>query len=225
MINKIILKFLEWLDGTKLWEDFFETLNLYNVRFKGYPAFEMSDYFKIVDRSSYKNHYVFLSTDSKSLSSIVIKGAVKSARKEEGFFSHAGLVFFKGDRHTSILHVRDVGFVEQPLIDFLKTVDYFCVIKLPTKPESDDNIQQRIDDLRKRAKQITYDWEQSLENDMNKLYCSELIYNLLKDYVTDPDFKPRKILGRYVFDPDLLLNCGEIIYNNHPKVSSYISAN
>jgi hypothetical protein len=219
MLQKLFIKFINWLDGTDGWEQFFKTLNLYNIRCKGYPIFPTSDYFKIIDKAEPEGHYIFLSTDSKSLSSIVIKGVVKSV-ESEGHFSHAGLIFFNGDRHTTILHVRDVGFVEQPMIDFLKQIDYLCVIKLPVKKGSDPTIDARIQALRARAKYIEYDWEQDMDNGPDKLYCSEIIYNIFKDLTDDPDFKPRKILGRPVFDPDILLKFGKIIYNNHPKVKA-----
>jgi hypothetical protein len=45
-----------------------------------------------------------------------------------------------------------------------------------------------------------------------------MIYDLYNELIDSPNFKPREILGREVFDPDLLLKCGEIIYCNHPKV-------
>lgn len=217
----MLYKFIDWLDSTEAWEKFFYTLNQYNIRFKGYPYFPMADYFKIIDKTDTTSHYIFLSTDTKSLSSIVIKDVVKKFGPDtspEGLFSHAGIVFFKGDRDTTILHVRDVGLIEQPMIEFLKQIDYLCIIKLPIKKKYDNIIDIRIEDLRKRAKYIEYDWEQHLDNDKNKIYCSELIYDLFKDLVDNPNFEPRMILGRKVFDPDLLIDCGEIIYTNHPKL-------
>jgi hypothetical protein len=221
MFDSMFNKFIDWLDNTTAWEKLFSTLNLYNIRLKGYPDFPMSDYFKIVDKAKPTSHYIFLSTDSKSLSSIVIKGVVKtfgSNSSQGGLFSHAGLVFFNGDRNTTLMHVRDVGLIEQPMIDFLKQIDYLCVIKLPIKKKHDPVIDIRIADLRKRAKYIEYDWAQHLDNDENKIYCSELIYDLFKNLVDSPNFKPRMMLGREVFDPDLLITCGEIIYTNHPKL-------
>lgn len=219
MIYDMIVKFIDWLDTTKAWEEFFKTLNKYNIRFKGYMLFPMSDYFKIMDKLTTNDHYIFLSTDTKSLSSIVIKGIVQNfSTDSKGYFSHAGVIFFKGDRDTTIMHMRDVGLIEQPLIDFLKRVDYFAVIKLPIKKNSDDIVHTRIESLRKVAKYIEYDWEQHLDNDQNKIYCSEMIYNLYKELVDSPNFHPRKIMDRDVFDPDTLLQCGDLVYCNHPDI-------
>lgn len=217
MKEKTTYRLLNRLDKTKAWELFFKRLNIYNFRFKGYPAFKMSDYFRIIDRSDPYHHYVFLSTDSKSLSSILIKSVIR-LKENPAHFSHAGILFFNGDRKTSILHITAAGLVEQPLLDFLKQVDYFCVIKLPVKKADDITVSDRIEHIRRRADLIKYDWEEQLDNGENLLYCSELVYEIFKDTITGSEFKPRKILGRYVFDPNLLLNCGEIVYCNHPDL-------
>lgn len=51
------------------------------------------------------------------------------------------------------------------------------------------------------------------------------MYEIFKDVVNSPKFKPRIILGRYVFDPNLLLNCGEIVYCNHPEINNDLQIN
>jgi hypothetical protein len=214
-------KLLHWilgrLDRTKAWELFFKKLNIYNLRFKGYPAFVMSDYFRIIDRSNPGDHYVFLSTDSKSISSILIRKAIR-CKDYPIHFSHAGIMFSNGDRDTSIMHVTAAGLIEQPLVDFLKQVDYFCVIRLPVDKADDNEIENRIKRIRNRASLIRYDWQEQLDNGENLLYCSELVYEVFKDLVNCPIFKPRMVLGRYVFDPNMLLSCGEIVYCNHPDL-------
>lgn len=217
MKEKLTYRLLNWLDKTKAWELFFKKLNIYNIRFKGYPAFIMSDYFRIIDRSNPVDHYVFLSTDSKSLSSIAIKKAIR-CKEFPIHFSHAGILFFDGDRNTSIMHVTAAGLIEQPLLDFLKQVDYFCVLRLPVDKQEDITINNRIKRLRNRAGLIKYDWEERLDNGENLLYCSELVYEVFKDLVNSPNFKPRMILGRNVFDPNLLLSCGEIVYCNYKEL-------
>lgn len=217
MKEKLTYRLLNWMDKTRAWELFFKRLNVYNIRFKGYPAFVMSDYFKIIDRAETGSHYVFLSTDSKSLSSIAIKKAIR-CKDFPIHFSHAGILFFDGERNTSIMHVTAAGLIEQPLINFLKQVDYFCVIRLPVDKQHDTAIENRIKRLRNRADQIKYDWEERLDNGENLLYCSELVYEVFKDLVNSPNFKPRMVLGRNIFDPNLLMNCGEVIYNNHPEI-------
>jgi hypothetical protein len=177
----------------------------------------MSDYFRIIDRSDPGGHYVFLSTDSKSLSSILIRKAIRC----KGYpihFSHAGIMFSNGDRDTSIMHVTAAGLIEQPLVDFLKQEDYFCVIRLPVDKTDDNKIENRIKRIRNRASLIRYDWQEKLDNGENLLYCSELVYEVFKDLVNCPIFKPRMVLGRYVFDPNQMLSCGDMIYCNHPAL-------
>lgn len=217
MKEKFKYCFLNWVDKTKAWELFFKKMNIYNLRFKGYPAFVMSDYFRITDRSDPDGHYVFLSTDSKSLSSIAIKRAIKS-KDFPVHFSHSGLIFPDGDRNTSIMHVTSAGLIEQPLLDFLKQVDYFCVIKLSIDKKNDNTVTNRIKILRNRSDLIKYDWEERLDNGENLLYCSEMVYEIFKGLVNSTHFKPRKVMGRYIFDPNQLLSCGEIVYNNHPEL-------
>jgi len=211
----IVYKFLNWLTKTQIWKDFFEWLGVYCLRLKGYPLFQISDYFKIIDRMEQGNYYVFMSTDTKLLSSILIKGAVRFS-SGTGYFSHAGHIFLDGDRNTRLLHMRSVGLVDQLAIDFLKQIDYFCIVELPIKEENKKEAQRRIDEVRKNAKFIQYDWSQDLTNGDKLLYCSELLYENFKDLVDSPNFTPRMMFGRWIFDPDILLDCGKIIYSNHP---------
>jgi hypothetical protein len=217
MKQKLLHRILGWLDRTKAWELFFKKLSIYNLRFKGYPDFVMSDYFRIIDKSCPGDHYVFLSTDSKSISSLLIRKVIRS-KEFPVHFSHAGVVLFDGDRNTSIMHVTAAGLIEQALLDFLKQVDYFCAIKLPVDKEDDIVIDNRMKRIRNRASSIKYDWEEQLDNGENLLYCSELVYEVFRDLVNCPIFKPRMVLGRYVFDPNMLLSCGEIVYCNHPDL-------
>lgn len=216
-MKSIFFKFLDWVNHTQIWEDFFKAVGKYNLRFKGYTLFKMSDYFKIVDTLEPDKYYVFLSTDAKSISSIMIKEAVKISSETIGYFSHAGHIFYGDDRSVKLLHVRDVGLIDQLAIDFLKQVDYFCVIELPIKEENKKEVERRINEVKEDAINIVYDWQQDLTNGDSIIYCSELVYKNFKDLVDSPNFKPRNMFGRVIFDPDILLNCGKIVYSNHPN--------
>jgi len=182
----------------------------------------MSDYFKIVDKLELGKYYVFVSTDAKSISSILIKEAVKMA-SETGYFSHAGHIFPGDDRTVKLLHMRDIGLVDQLAIDFLKQVDYFCVIELPIKEENKAEVERRINKVKEDAinLNIVYDWQQDLTNGDSIIYCSELIYKNFKGLVDNPNFKPRTMYGRLVFDPDILVDCGTIVYSNHPLFKNF----
>lgn len=216
-------KFLNWFLTTKFWKVIGKFCATTNLRPFGYVQFPIDDYFKIIDLADKNNHYIFLSTDSRTISSILIKASVLLATKDlnYGLFSHAGLILFDGDRHTKALHINYAGFQYQSLLAHLKEIDYLAVIKLPIKEGSEKLIQERIESIKDMAKKIEYDWEESLTNDHYLLYCSEMLYLIFKDLVDDPAFKPRLIAGKYYFDPDLLLKVGEIIYCNHPVLPPF----
>jgi len=211
----VLFKFFDWLTDTKLWESFFKAIGEYNLRFKGYPIFSTSDYFKIVDKLEIGKFYVFVSTDMACISSILIKKAIKIS-KGTSYFSHAGHIFYGEDRTVKILHMRSIGLIEQLALDFLKQVDYFCVIELPVKEGCEAKVEERINEIRKNAKNIVYDWAEELTNGDNLIYCSELIYDNFNGLVDNPNFVPRLMFGRLIFDPDNLLNCGRLVYSNHP---------
>jgi hypothetical protein len=192
-----------------------------NIRPFGYLAFPIDDYFTIIDRLEPNQYYAFISTDSRTLSSLMIKLLVRTTHNQEGFFSHGGLVFLDGDRNTKAMHVNHAGFQYQSLLAHLKEVDYLAIVKIPVKPSSDETIQTRIEDLKNRAGQIKYDWEERLDNSVNEIYCTEMVYNVFKDVVDNSNFIPRQIANNYYFDPDVLLKVGEIIYCNHPKLAKY----
>ena len=220
MISNIYGRFLNWFLNTKFWSSIGDFCATFNLRFFGYVTFPIDDYFKIIDKVEPNNYYIFLSTDSKTISSILIKTSVLLVKRlsQYGLFSHAGLIFFDGDRNTKIMHVNHAGFQYQSFLSHLKEVDYLAVIKLPIKEGSELRIKERIEAIKGQAKQIEYDWEESLDNDAYHIYCSELLYLIFKDLVDNPNFTPRKVAGKYYFDPDLLLKAGEVIYCNHPKL-------
>jgi len=217
-LQSILFKLFDWITGTNAWKSFFKAIGEYNLRFKGYPLFPTSDYFKIVDTLENGKHYVFVATDTECVSSILIKEAVKIS-KGTSYFSHAGHIFYGENRTVKILHMRSIGLIEQLALDFLKQVDYFCVIEIPVKKGCETEVENRINEVRKNAKNISYDWAEELTNGDNLIYCSELIYDNFKDLVDNPNFVPRLMYGRLIFDPDNLLNCGKIVYSNHPNIS------
>jgi len=219
MYQYLLGKFIGWFLSTKIWKRMGNFCAVANLRPMGYVSFPIDDYFKIIDQIVPNNYYVFLSTDSRTISSILIKLLVKTTHKAEGFFSHGGVVFFDGDRNTKVMHVNHSGFQYQSLLAHLKEIDYLAIIKIPVKMGSEIVIKQRIDDLKSKASEIHYDWEEKLNNGPNELYCTEMVYNIFKDVVDDSTFVPRKIANNYYFDPDVLLKVGEIIYCNHPKLS------
>jgi hypothetical protein len=221
MFNYLLGKFVHWFLTTKFWKKMGKICAVTNIRPFGYLAFPIDDYFTIIDRLEPNQYYAFISTDSRTLSSLMIKLLVRTTHNQEGFFSHGGLVFLDGDRNTKAMHVNHAGFQYQSLLAHLKEVDYLAIVKIPVKSSSDETIQTRIEDLKNRAGQIKYDWEERLDNSVNEIYCTEMVYNVFKDVVDNSNFIPRQIANNYYFDPDVLLKVGEIIYCNHPKLAKY----
>ena len=222
MLSNFYGKLLNWFLNTTLWGKVGLFCATFNLRFFGYTFFPMDDYFKIIDKCVPENaHYIFLSTDTKTISSNLIKASIwlSGAEKNYGLFSHAGLVLFDGDRNTKVMHVNYAGFQYQSLLTHIKENDYLAIIKLPIKPNSEKIIQERIQNIKNMAPMIVYDWQESLDNDVYHIYCSEMLYMVFKDLVDNPNFKPRQVAGKYYFDPDLLISTGELIYTNHPSLS------
>ena len=217
MLSYIYGKLLQWFLKTNTWKIFGKICAVTNLRPFGYTYFPIDDYFKIVDKAEPDHYYIFLSTDTRTISAILIKWLVGTT-DVSGLFSHGGLINFNGDRNTTIMHVNHAGFRNQSLLAHLKEVDYFAVIKIPVKDGSDEVIKERITAIKNRAPQIEYDWAESLGNDENKIYCTEMLYLIFKDLVDNPNFEPREILHNLYFDPDVLLKVGELIYCNHPQL-------
>ena len=223
-MSNIYGKFLNWFLNTWFWAKVGIFCARFTFRWFDYTLFPVDDYFKILDKlepskEDFDSHYIFLSTDTKTLSSMLIKLSVSLTGSQNGLFSHAGLILVDGDRNTKAMHVNHAGFQYQSLLAHLKEFDYLAVIKLPIKKGCESIIQQRVEVIKAETKKIVYDWQESLDNDQYHIYCSEMLYMIFKDLVDDPNFKPRIISGKYYFDPDLLLNVGgEMIYCNHPNV-------
>jgi hypothetical protein len=220
-MKKLYGKFLNWFLKTPFWKAIGKFCATHNLRFLGYPIFAIDDYFKIVDCLDSNKYYAFLSTDTKTISSILIKGSVALTSKDiqYGLFSHAGLIIPGTDRTTKVMHVNHSGFQYQSLLAHLKEIDYLAIIELPVIENCKACINERIATIKSHAEQIVYDWECNLDtNDLVHIYCSEMLYFLFQDVINDPNFKPKLISGKLYFDPDILIKVGKLVYTNHPKL-------
>lgn len=217
MLNIILGKFLDWFLSTKIWIKIGKFCAITNIRPFGYVTFPIDDYFKILDLLDPNYYYAFLSTDTKTLSSMMIKALIATTGKK-GLFSHGGLIVFNDYKDTKVMHVNHSGFQYQSMLSHLKEIDYLAVLKIPVKEEYKKIVEERIENIKSRSKDINYDWEERLDNDKNQIYCTEELYLIFKDLVSN--FKPRKVANRDTFDPDHLLEIGlEVVYCNHPNYS------
>lgn len=205
---KIIDKFFSWFSRTKLWLWFARNIvGHLNFRLFGYPNFPMSKYQKIIDaikRSEESGYflYAFVSCDSKSLAAYLIRWV------SQGYYSHAGIINYPVP--DQIVHMRGDGVQQDLLLDLLKEIDNFAIVRYPISKENLDKANLRIKDV--IDSQIPYDYQQEI--DSNKLYCSELVWTVGDDLVELSGFDPNTELGRQVFDPDRVYQLGQVIFEH-----------
>ena len=219
MFTSILERIYNWFLSTKIWKKIGYFCANTSIRPFGYTTFPIDDYFKIIDTIEPNNYYAFMSNDTRTFSSFIIEGLIGTTGAK-ALFTHAGMIFFDGDRNTKIMHIDQDGFEYQSLLTLLKKVDYFGVVKILIKKDSEKTINERIENIKQRAPEIEYDWQEILDNSPNKLYCSEMVYTIFKDMTLNP-LKPILLAGDQVFDPDSILTMGELIYSNHPNLPKY----
>lgn len=225
-------KFLEWFDGTWFYKWFASTFVAhFTFRNWGYTKFPIDEYFDIVKMAKPGEFYAFVSSDYQSLASKLIRLAVNGKTR----FTHAGIILFNGIEKTTAMHMQGKGLVVEPLLNVLKQSDYFAVVRIPLQnqkceKEALDRIKWALENMEK----IEYDYEQTLDEkarvqklmakrtlkDVVSWYCSELFLHVFAG-LTQKELKPRKVLGRDVFDPDSVADHGEVIYSNHPYYNEF----
>ena len=216
MLDKIGEALLDKLSKTAFWEWFVKKyLSSYTLRFFGYPKFPMDDFFKIVDKLDKNKIYCFVCSDYESLGSKVIRSISDSK------FTHAGFILPGDDRSIRCVHMRSTGLHEDHLLSLLREVDYIGVVEPDIKcPEDYGEAKTRLKDIVAREKEYSYDFEERLDNGERKLYCSELVFEVLEDLCTSRNFKPETILGREVFLPDNIVDIGDVVYTNHEDLKA-----
>jgi hypothetical protein len=211
LLNKIVA----WFTRTRFWVWFAEKyIGHFTFRTMGYTKFPIERYFEMVDAIAEPGFYAFVSTDVDSLASRLIRFTVGSGAK----YSHGGLVFHGGDRHTSVMHMKAKGLKSDHLLRVCHEADYVTLVKVPVPEEKMGEVRRRIAEFVERRKQITYDYTQEMnDNDWN-IYCSEFYYRIFNGIVDDPDIQPTVIAGRKVFDPNQIVRIGKVVFSNHPEV-------
>jgi hypothetical protein len=198
---------INWFCATKLWEWLVDKpLALLNFRLKGYTEFPIEKYYEIVDlinadkeSSKLPSLYCFVSADKCTLGSFLIRkftGAV---------YSHAGIIIPGTYKECTIKHMTSTGFHSDNMIELLKEVDLFSVIKYTfAAQQSYDLCMAKLGTI--ELNKPEYDEELSLIN--NKIYCSELVFTVLeKRIIINPQgeciqLRPRLSFGKEVFTPD-----------------------
>jgi len=176
----------------------------------GYTKFKMEKYFQIMDLI--KNNpdnciYAFACSDNGSFGGWLITKVLGSE------YSHAGI--FDPSCPSSIIHMKGKGFLIWHVLNLLKEVDVFAVAKYELDPKDYETAILRIDNWVKNPP--VYDFQQEVESD-NKIYCSELVYKVLKDLAyVGPDgemttLKTQKRFDRQVFEPDDVVKCATKVW-------------
>jgi hypothetical protein len=204
---KLLNSFLQWFDETAFWHFLSKNVIAHlTFRIDGYPGFDFDKWpelQEVLEKSVFDpfHVYAFVLADRKSLSSILVRWISKSD------WSHAGIIAY-----PFAYHMKGKGLIKQGILNLVHECDDFAVIKIPVTEAN--AAHERIEWYKKRVGQIHYDFEQELEeqasiNEKKDIYCSELVYVIVKGISA---VKPSLVAGRLVFSPDDVYKSGEVIF-------------
>ena len=205
-LQKIISKIL----SSKMWTRIVST----NLRLKGYPSFNMADYFEIRDiiRKDPGSLYMFVGSDTANLS-------LKIQRKMlEVKWAHSGFLELGKDDEIYASHVRYTGYRYYPLIRYLKEIDEFAVIKL-RYPDIENENTAKARYHKMKNSNVRYSLAENMQSrkqyGCNPLawdepflcYCSEYQYVVSMGLI-DSHWKE----GKKQFTPDDVYNGGRVVF-------------
>jgi hypothetical protein len=204
---------LKWLFKfvvrTKFWDWFLSRPMAHlKLRLWKYPQFPMEKYHEIVKILEERpGFYVFVGSDMSSFS-MKVNHLASGAR-----WAHAGLVLpFKKGEPVRILHSIVTGVCTWDLLDYLREVDNFALLKINLNEEDAATAEQRIEDVLEHFIGLPYDNGFDL-GDRKSMYCSELVYSVFEDLVDDPCFDPKYIAEMPFFTPDDVYSCGQLSWS------------
>jgi len=219
MLPEILIKPISWLLTTKTYRNFARNiLSGWTLRAYGYPSIKVSSYWQIKDAvlkaiAEQDGLFVFCSADTKMV----------SYKLENLFmpcsFGHCGFVYVDDTGELGVKHVNTRGFIVEPLLNVLNR-DAFYVGRLPVTDLTEAKRRLALLEALCCKPEDSFDYDYSIElepelitlicdptsqipsNFTFKMYCSEFIYLVGKDLVTDPNFKPAWFGDRYLVEPD-----------------------
>lgn len=195
--------FLRWFDQTAFWRFISKNIVAHlTFRMFGYPEFNWSRS-GALRRSMLEDGYAyaFVSCDTRSLAALLIRGLARSR------WTHAGIVI--GDR---VYEMKGKGLLIHNMGYVLSQTDNLAIVRFHLDEMKMELFNSRIDELERNSTAYKYDFSQRLDGSPNALYCSELVYALLRDLVEMKE--PEWILGRYAFSPDSVYHSGEIVFEH-----------
>lgn len=201
-------KFLRWVTFTRIWVFIAKNIvSKVKFRFTGYTTFPMEKYDEILTilandkKENGPGVYVFVSRDTKSLSSNLVRYVAGA------FWSHAGFIIGK-----NTLEMVGEGMVFRHFLYTLKESDHVAIGRLDVTPEGRGKVLTRLREMTANKEKYKYDFQQYLGGP--RYYCSELVYEVCKKHAVNPRFVPHEEYGRMVFEPDDVYASVEILFEH-----------
>lgn len=223
---KFYLKALDNILKTKVYKRFaLKWLAKFSFRRFGWPTFPMEKYFVIreIVRKWDKGKdglMSFVSSD-RSILNWKINHLMTNC-----VWGHAGLIYLGEDKEVRVKHMIGEGLKDISLLDLLKEVDNFALVKLPIATDKLAKAWQRIfaiDGI--SSTNIEYDFALTLQQNVLdqipklngtsgklQLYCSEYVYVVGSGLVDNDHFKAHEIADRLVFEPDNVYQSGDVLF-------------
>jgi len=229
MLPEILIKPISWLLTTKTYRNFARNiLSGWTLRAYGYPSIKVSSYWQIKDAvlkaiDEQDGIFVFCSADSKMVS-YKLENLFMTCK-----FGHCGFVYVDEAGELGIKHINTQGFIKTSLLDVLNR-DAFYVGRLPVSNLAEARRRLELLETLCNKPEDAFDYDYSIElepelitlicdpnsqippNFKFKMYCSEFIYLVGKDLVSDPNFKPEWFGDHYLVEPDDIYKGTKPIY-------------
>lgn len=163
-------------------------------RIWGNPKYEMAKYFEIRKRmwAEPKGIWVFVGVNKLACSYLLNK-MLTGAK-----WSHAGFLDLDDEGEVRCLHMMAPGYCDWSLLDYLREVDDFYCFQIPCSDP--DLARKRLEGIAKAKPAYDFDFE--LEEMPDRLYCSELVWWVMRGIALVPGFEPHQEFGRKMFEPD-----------------------
>jgi hypothetical protein len=201
----ILKKFLD----TKAWIWLAKNVfAMVNFRVLGYPKFKLENFFVIANKvkESGSGIYCVMGADTKAASYKLEKFMTKAT------YSHVGLLHVTDPLDYStyrFLHITSKGMALDHVLDYLREIDKVAVVKIPLDEVLVPFIYRDMNQYIENKSTYSYDFAFQFGTG-KKLYCSELVYNILSSYTNK--LKTSVVSGYRTITPDNIYQSGDVIY-------------
>lgn len=202
----IITEFLTRLTGTKVWKWVTKkVLARANMRLLGNSKLPMEKWYEIekICKENQDKLLVFVSYGTK-LSSVLLRWVARAS------WTHAGVVLVSKDGKVQIVHMESAGLLQQVLLELMRELDDLAILEIPLSDQELERAWRIMDQYVQRKP--GYDFQFLLNNPA--LYCSELIYEMVKD---TGRFQTHTEQGRQVFEPVDVYGIGKVLFEYRNK--------